>query len=932
MSANIKVNTSPEEVGPSFWTDMEAHARDPVDDTAQAVFFGPKEYSKLSPEELAYYIRWRRELSKGKMEKAVPGCIWLRVAEIADSKDMPLADALKEISAIRKGVKRTKLPFDLSPLDADLRISRGMPVDMDCAAGLGSRCMGTLSLESPPVPMSMYDIADLMGEPLTDPEKYEDKRFSELINKSIAKLDFFMRTTTSAGLAENHARREDWGHRVFQGFPYRGERNHAVPLFQFGLLGRVLLGVVRNTERNVYGMDVKVPQEFDGSMRSMVRSVYDNPKAAVETGVPKGRELQFKATSELITETMAQKSAGVSTSSSTSYPRVPTVLAEGVLKPLGKAASGPRSSAFMTEIKLNWTSDYTTQVQYTPSDNLTPDYSSMSQAQRRYYLHWRGRVRQGVYLDVDPGYLWLFACETVNLEPEKSVVLDVLGEVSRRYPFADPEGRPMNVVQRAYHDYAVLNGITDVDPSAVVSDYTMFHGFRRMLNGEIGFTPGVYRALGRTDSEPDGDCVMVLDRVMRCMDASDIWGVVHKGGRGVVEHVFRMFEGLEYAVPDDKRRIEVAIPDMLRNEALIASVGRLIDEAAASVGNYNAGGPRRHPVAECFGIRCGDLVEEMTESWFAEKNRPAESEESSDRRDRSRRRNDRRQRDGSEDDRGKGRRDRRDRPRKRDESQDERPKRAFKTEGFEEESGGKDGESDSGVPAEKPRRSRRRSEDVVEGAPEQKSEDVPDEPAREEKPRRSRRTRKTEEVGDAPADNESEAVQEKPRRGRGSKKSMGPAAVEAVVEKETEAGSASIESETVPEEKPRRSRRTRKVEEVPDAPMENESEAVREKPRRGRGSVKTGDAVPEAPMEAKPASDDAQKAFLKAVTPMQREYIGKVLAGEDVTDYLKAKRKSAKWMETALNNTAEKTIGSPVMSDGAFLDKWKPLLGKVGKS
>ena len=124
----------------------------------------------------------------------------------------------------------------------------------------------------------------------------------------------------------------------------------------------------------------------------------------------------------------------------------------------------------------------------------------------------------------------------------------------------------------------------------------------------------------------------------------------------------------------------------------------------------------------------------------------------------------------------------------------------------------------------------------------------------------------------------------------------------------------------------------RKVEEVPDVPMENEPEAVQEKPRRGRGSVKTGDAVPEVPVEAKPASDDAQKAFLKAVTPMQREYIGKVLAGEDVTDYLKAKRKSSKWMETALNNTAEKTIGSPVMSDGAFLDKWKPLLGKVGKS
>jgi hypothetical protein len=114
--------------------------------------------------------------------------------------------------------------------------------------------------------------------------------------------------------------------------------------------------------------------------------------------------------------------------------------------------------------------------------------------------------------------------------------------------------------------------------------------------------------------------------------------------------------------------------------------------------------------------------------------------------------------------------------------------------------------------------------------------------------------------------------------------------------------------------------------------MENESEAVREKPRRVRRSVKTGDDVPDAPMEVKPASDDAQKAFLKAVTPMQREYIGKVLAGEDVTDYLKAKRKSAKWMEAALNNTAEKTIGSPVMSDGVFLDKWKPLLGKVGKS
>lgn len=957
MSANTKVNTSPEEVGATFWTDMESHARDPVDDSAPSVFFGPKEYSKLSPEELAYYLRWRHQLSKGKMEKAVPGCIWLRVAEIADSRDMTLKDAEREIEVMRKGSKGSKLPFDLSSIIADLRISRGMPVDMDCARELGPRCVGTLSLESPPMPMSMYDIADLAGEPLTDPSKYEDKRFSELINKSIAKLDFYLRTTKSAGLAENHARREDWGHRVFEGFPYRGERNHAVPLFQFGLLGRILLGIVRNTERNVYGMDVKVPTELDGGMRSMVRSVYDNPKTAVEEGSPKGRELQFKVTRELVTEAVAQKSAGVATSSDTSYPRAEPVSAEGVVRPLMDVDPAPRSPRFMTEIRLNWTSDYTTEIPYTPSNSPTPDYSSMSQSQRRYYLHWRGRMRQGVYLDTDPGYIWLYACEVVNLEPEKSVVLDVLGEVSRRYPYSDSSDRHgLNFVQRVYQDYAVLHGLTAVDPSAAVSEYTLCHGFRRMLDGEIGFTPQVYAALGEVresvmTADLDDDCARVLDKVLRWIDADDIWGIISNNAGGTVSVAYKVFEGVEYAVPDDRREVRVELPDIIRNKAFRESMNHIVKDVIRAVRKHNGRRNQRMSGEVCLGRLRGDLIEDMTEVWFWEKNRPPEPEpDHEDRRDRSRRKSEKRRREDPEDDRGRGRRDRRDRSRdNREGSGENRSKRTFKTEGFEE--GGSEDESskESHVeerPGRRDRRNRRSEEKPESRAAE--SEDREDKPKRERRDRRdrSRRDRGREdsddgtdrpdvvETGDKP---EEPVPEEKPKRTRRSRKT-----------EESEAKAEEAVPDTVPEpgEKPKRTRRSKKDETaqgIKDEPAPG-VESVGEKPKRSRKSKKTEESVPETKAEEpvreeKPeknpggsGSDDPQASFLKAVTPMQREYIGMILANEDTTEFLKAKRKSVKWMETALNNVAGKTLGENVVLDGRPVDKWKTLLGKVKRS
>ena len=343
----------------------------------------------------------------------------------------------------------------------------------------------------------------------------------------------------------------------------------------------------------------------------------------------------------------------------------------------------------------------------------------------------------------------------------------------------------------------------------------------------------------------DDDCARVLDKVLRWIDADDIWGIISNNTGGTVSVAYKVFEGVEYAVPDDRREVRVELPDIIRNKAFRESMNHIVKDVIRAVRKHNGRRNQRMSGEVCLGRLRGDLIEDMTEVWFWEKNRPPEPEpDHEDRRDRSRR------------DRGR--------------------------EG-----------SDDGT--DKP--------DVVEAG------DKPEEPVPEEKPKRTRRSRKDETaqgIKDEPAPRV-ESVEEKPKRSRKSRKE------EPAPETKVEEPAPEVATE---EEKPKRSRRSKKTEEsVPETKVE---EPVREeKPEKNPGGS---------------GSDDPQASFLKAVTPMQREYIGMILANEDTTEFLKAKRKSVKWMETALNNVAGKTLGENVVLDGRPVDKWKPLLGKVKRS
>ncbi|MBO4798676.1 MAG: hypothetical protein J5494_07920, partial [Candidatus Methanomethylophilaceae archaeon] len=66
---------------------------------------------------------------------------------------------------------------------------------------------------------------------------------------------------------------------------------------------------------------------------------------------------------------------------------------------------------------MKWYSKYPgISCQFAPCEYATPDHSVLSRFQLNYYLWWRKKLKEGVFMKTSPGYVWLRVCELINVE------------------------------------------------------------------------------------------------------------------------------------------------------------------------------------------------------------------------------------------------------------------------------------------------------------------------------------------------------------------------------------------------------------------------------------------------------------------------------------------------------------------------------------
>ncbi len=72
---------------------------------------------------------------------------------------------------------------------------------------------------------------------------------------------------------------------------------------------------------------------------------------------------------------------------------------------------------FLSEGRKYLNSSYS-EAHYVPFFSYMPQYHQMSIYQLRYYLWWRKNLREGIYLNTDGGYLFLYLYELINISDE----------------------------------------------------------------------------------------------------------------------------------------------------------------------------------------------------------------------------------------------------------------------------------------------------------------------------------------------------------------------------------------------------------------------------------------------------------------------------------------------------------------------------------
>ena len=112
------------DVGPDFMAQMEAHKGDPVE-VCEFVpcDFRRIDYAHMSEKQIRYYVYWRDQLRKGKLEKPDKGYVFLRICELANiPEDESSASAQMKLLSYRDG--NAFSPDELAELRFDMSVAQ----------------------------------------------------------------------------------------------------------------------------------------------------------------------------------------------------------------------------------------------------------------------------------------------------------------------------------------------------------------------------------------------------------------------------------------------------------------------------------------------------------------------------------------------------------------------------------------------------------------------------------------------------------------------------------------------------------------------------------------------------------------------------------------------------------------------------------------
>lgn len=586
------------------------------------------DYRILNSEQRDYYFFWRSQLRKGECLRTDEGYVWLFLCEIANL-DVQYEEANRELMDLHASCGYLRNRDLIKSVIIDLAIDRNEELPRVWVWGWDFRRYMALSevMSSPIDPMGLDFMIRLAGNPDVYYERTDD--LERLMNLALLRIDRRMTMDTGMGIAETYGKPKRVDHTIYRGLEYYGEcADFSITYTDLdnSEFRRFMLGLLRYSEQILFKKEnirgPSAPSAFGGIMRKATEQALDDildgkgddmrgPKQS------RGTERMRLSAKERMLIDIGRETFGIEDPFSDD---APVDNRPGRMNVDLSSRSQQVSRTFRHDIEANRDARADFEYPYVPSGFTNPDYRSLDDDQRGFYLHWREKVRNGEYPDTDSGYVWLLLCDVINSESDPTEALRIIGGMARAYETDDSD--PRSLIRTTYVDYAVSKEVYSIDPSINRSPLTMSMAFTGLLDGSNEIiedretfldVSGVSTKTMRDDF--DRDCCGIVGRVLVKMDRM----LSGKGGIcgycGITTSVMRVrpFTRLRYY--GDKPKGIVEFIDYPGNREFRDSLLEIVRCVIAHI-RRRKGRRVTVPQATAFGMECGGLIANEVASWF----------------------------------------------------------------------------------------------------------------------------------------------------------------------------------------------------------------------------------------------------------------------------------------------------------------------------
>ncbi|MBQ8179112.1 MAG: TerB N-terminal domain-containing protein [Candidatus Methanomethylophilaceae archaeon] len=588
------------------------------------------DYRILDDEQRNYYFHWRSRLAEGECLHTDNGYVWIRLCEIANL-ERDHDSAMAELMLMNRECGYVPMREAVRSTILDIAIADGRDMPRIWIWGWDERYRMTLSeiMASPPDRIELDLAVRLAGTP----ELYYDDTdaLSELVNLSLLRIDRELTRMTGKGIAETYGKPKRTDHRLFRGLEYHGDdAEWSVSYLDLVNDGfeTFMRGLIRYSEKALFKLrDIRgpsAPSAFDNGMRRTVdralQDILDGRGDDIRGPKPRrGTERTAMSSRERMLVEMGRDVFGVE--DPFSDPDVPGDVNGRMITDL-ESRSRMVSRSLRTDMEQNRDTVGDSDVPYTPSGFVNPDYRSFDDDQRAFYLGWRSAVRSGRYPDTDTGYVWLYLCELINSEGDPREILRSIGDMGRVYE-SDDDWHPL--IRSTYLEYAVLHGIDDVDPSLVRSDVSVNMATGAMLEGRGTLDPESFISLSGLHEKTmaadfDRDCAGITANVLAHVEKHLV-----AGGDDIMSYCrirwrqvrMPLFNRLKYYGEARKgRQYTFEVPDFTSNLTFPRELNSIVKGVIVAV-RRKRGKRIQGRRVQAFSMDCSGFIESETDAWFA---------------------------------------------------------------------------------------------------------------------------------------------------------------------------------------------------------------------------------------------------------------------------------------------------------------------------